>query len=146
MTKDIGARKRRAVWNKTNGRCWYCGVETLDTDYEEADKSRILRQFQIDHLIPRKRGGTHAIENLVPACRYCNSAKRDRLLEDFRFYCAWKNAAGFIPTEEMFIYFEDMCGLTLPHPEKSYEFYGETGELSDRIAMHDSQFTGEGDE
>ena len=28
-----------------------------------------------DHLIPRKRGGPHAGENLVWACRTCNSSK-----------------------------------------------------------------------
>ena len=32
-----------------------------------------------DHVIPKARGGTDDLANLVPACRACNSAKRDRL-------------------------------------------------------------------
>lgn len=42
--------------------CVYCGsMETLS----------------IDHLFPRKRGGEDIAENLVLACRKCNSSKND---------------------------------------------------------------------
>lgn len=34
----------------------------------------------VDHLVPLSRGGQHAEGNLVPACRSCNSSKRDKLL------------------------------------------------------------------
>jgi 5-methylcytosine-specific restriction endonuclease McrA len=42
-----------------------------------------------DHLHPLSRGGEHTIENLAPACRSCNSAKKDRsiwfmLTKEFR--------------------------------------------------------------
>lgn len=45
--------------------CAYCG------------EHRTLTQ---DHVIPIVRGGRHAIGNLLPACRSCNSSKRTRLL------------------------------------------------------------------
>jgi hypothetical protein len=32
-----------------------------------------------DHLVPLFRGGSEDAQNLVPACKSCNSAKRDRL-------------------------------------------------------------------
>jgi 5-methylcytosine-specific restriction endonuclease McrA len=32
-------------------------------------------ELTIDHMIPLSRGGTNTIDNLVPACRSCNSRK-----------------------------------------------------------------------
>lgn len=34
----------------------------------------------IDHLIPRSKGGAHTWDNVVAACRQCNSRKDDKLL------------------------------------------------------------------
>lgn len=39
--------------------------------------------FTIDHVVPISKGGRHTIGNLVPACRSCNSSKRDLLLFDW---------------------------------------------------------------
>src|SRR4051794_10587762 len=57
---------RRAVFLRDGGRCQYCGAKAES----------------IDHVIPRSRGGEHTWENVVAACERCNSAKRDRFLED----------------------------------------------------------------
>ena len=46
------------------GRCAYCGK-----------KPAALTQ---DHVIPLSRGGSHTPENIVPACRSCNSRKGAR--------------------------------------------------------------------
>ncbi len=53
---------RRAVFARDDYRCQYCGG----------------RADSIDHVVPRSRGGPHAWDNLVAACRPCNIAKRDR--------------------------------------------------------------------
>lgn len=45
-------------------RCAYCAIE--------------LAKVTIDHVIPLAKGGCHSIDNLVPACRSCNSSKSDR--------------------------------------------------------------------
>lgn len=50
-------------------KCWYCG--------EKLTKST----FTVDHFIPNK---DHSIENLRPACKSCNSRKRDRDIEHMR--------------------------------------------------------------
>lgn len=65
--RKLSWRKRAAVWDACGGRCHYCGVE-LHPFYT----------FTIDHVIPRSRGGTNALENLVGACVGCNQAKADR--------------------------------------------------------------------
>lgn len=51
-------------------RCAYCG------DRPE--------ELTIDHVVPVARGGRHGIGNTLPACRSCNSAKRDVLLVEFK--------------------------------------------------------------
>jgi 5-methylcytosine-specific restriction endonuclease McrA len=60
------ALNRRAVFARDGHRCQYCGATAEN----------------IDHVIPRSKGGPHAWDNVVAACRPCNTAKRDRLLED----------------------------------------------------------------
>ncbi len=53
---------RRAVFLRDGGRCQYCGAPAED----------------VDHVLPRSRGGPHHWENVVAACRRCNAAKQDR--------------------------------------------------------------------
>lgn len=38
---------------------------------------------QVDHVIPRSRGGSDDLENLVPCCGACNLAKGDRTPEEW---------------------------------------------------------------
>lgn len=60
------------VFSKTNGRCWYCGA-----DIEP------FGNWEVDHQHPRSRGGSDSIDNLVPACRKCNSEKSDRTISEY---------------------------------------------------------------
>ncbi len=55
---------RRAVMVRDQGRCQYCG--------DRADS--------VDHVVPKSRGGAHTWENVVAACRPCNTRKSDRPL------------------------------------------------------------------
>ena len=57
---------RRGVLHRDGHRCQYCSS----------------RAESVDHVVPRSRGGEHTWENVVAACRRCNTTKRDRLLED----------------------------------------------------------------
>jgi 5-methylcytosine-specific restriction endonuclease McrA len=68
---------RRAVFARDDHRCQYCGIH--------ADS--------IDHVMPRSRGGEHAWENVVAACRPCNVRKRDRTPEEASMRLARRPAA-----------------------------------------------------
>lgn len=50
-------------------RCYYCRGYGL--------------KLTIDHFMPISRGGLHSIENLVMACRSCNSHKKDKDPHEF---------------------------------------------------------------
>lgn len=63
----------RAVHDKTNGRCWYCSA-TLHP----------LSDWQVEHQQPRAQGGGDDLANLVPACKYCNTRKGNRTVDQFR--------------------------------------------------------------
>lgn len=78
--RGIDARDERI---KLNGRCLYCG--------DAADS--------IDHLIPRLAGGPDAADNLIPACKACNSSKGATDL------CAWADVKGFLPLHILRRYF-----------------------------------------
>jgi len=49
--------------------CHYCGT----------NKAKLT----VDHFVPLSKGGAHALENFVPACKSCNSSKRDRDPHEF---------------------------------------------------------------
>jgi 5-methylcytosine-specific restriction endonuclease McrA len=63
------ALNRRAVFARDGHTCQYCG--------EAAEN--------IDHVVPRSRGGTHTWDNVVAACRPCNARKEDRLPHEIGF-------------------------------------------------------------
>ncbi len=63
------ALSRRAVFVRDDHTCQYCGAPAEN----------------IDHVLPRSRGGQHLWENVVAACRRCNSRKEDRLPSEAGF-------------------------------------------------------------
>jgi 5-methylcytosine-specific restriction endonuclease McrA len=55
---------RRAVFVRDGHRCQYCNRAAEN----------------IDHVVPRSRGGPHSWDNVVASCRACNARKEDHLL------------------------------------------------------------------
>ena len=58
----------KELFNKYNNLCVYCG-----------DEGKTL-----DHVIPLFRGGSDTEDNLVVACKSCNSSKGTKLLDEWR--------------------------------------------------------------
>lgn len=68
----MGSVDRLRIYIKYNKHCAYCGKE-ID-----------IKDMQVDHLIPRRLGGSNEYENLMPSCRRCNHYKSGNTLETFR--------------------------------------------------------------
>lgn len=57
---------RRTVLMRDHGICQYCGQLAEN----------------VDHVIPRSRGGTNHWDNVVASCAPCNNKKADKMLKD----------------------------------------------------------------
>lgn len=55
-----------------HGKCAYCKKKP--------------KRMTLDHVVPLSRGGQHTIQNSVPCCQSCNSAKGNKTLEEL----SWK--------------------------------------------------------
>lgn len=70
---------RQEIWNKSNGHCWYCGIQLPKT-------------WHVDHFHPVKRNPDGTMENpendnkenLVPSCVSCNVMKSSMSIDAFR--------------------------------------------------------------
>ena len=58
---------RSFIFNRSNGKCVYCGAKATE----------------IDHIVPRAKGGTNSVYNLVASCRSCNEKKSNLSLKAF---------------------------------------------------------------
>jgi 5-methylcytosine-specific restriction endonuclease McrA len=58
-----------ALVEQYGGRCAYCGEHG---------------PLQADHRIPLSRGGSNTIDNILPACRVCNTRKHKLTEAEFR--------------------------------------------------------------
>ncbi len=57
---------KKAIFFRDNNRCQYCGAVAEN----------------IDHVIPKSRGGRNSWDNVVAACRICNAVKGSRLVSE----------------------------------------------------------------
>lgn len=61
---------RENVYRRDNFECVYCG-----------DNNR--KFLTLDHVVPQSKGGKDTWDNLVTACRRCNSEKSNLTLEEY---------------------------------------------------------------
>jgi 5-methylcytosine-specific restriction endonuclease McrA len=75
--KYISPKKRVAIFFKTNNECFYCEINL----YKLKPRDRTL-----DHIHHKYLGGNEDMNNLVGACRKCNSARGPKSIEDHKMY------------------------------------------------------------
>jgi diadenosine tetraphosphate (Ap4A) HIT family hydrolase len=71
-TDPVPDSARYQVLKASGGRCALCGITKKDSPLD------------VDHIIPRNRGGTNDLSNLQILCSKCNRSKRDKDDTDFR--------------------------------------------------------------
>lgn len=62
------AQEFAALCEQLAHQCFYCGAR---------------EKLTVDHVVPLSRGGSHYIDNIVPACQRCNSRKGRRTADEF---------------------------------------------------------------
>jgi len=70
MTMTITKRLTKQVSERAQHRCEYCQTSEWLSG----------QRHEIDHIIPRARGGETDLDNLCLACAMCNGHKADRIL------------------------------------------------------------------
>ena len=63
-----GYETRLYVLERDNYKCVYCGSNEW---------------LEIDHIIPKSKGGTNRVSNLVCACHRCNQSKDNKTVQEF---------------------------------------------------------------
>jgi len=65
---------RRSIYREHKFNCVYCGI---NINQNTPDGKKVV--MTIDHRVPINMGGTDEYDNLVLACRTCNSIKKDQI-------------------------------------------------------------------
>ena len=65
-----GWQLRSYVFHRDGAKCVYCGNARAE-------------RYELDHIVPRSRGGANRISNLVVSCQDCNIGKGNSSIEDF---------------------------------------------------------------
>ncbi len=69
------------IYEKTNGYCYHCGKKVAWRNYGIIDGKG---GWEVDHSIPKSKGGTDHLNNLVPSCIPCNRYKGDQTSRQYR--------------------------------------------------------------
>lgn len=108
---------KKIIWDKTNGKCWYCGKDLIMRKGLPSNGTHTGNNlFVIEHVDGSIRDD---INNLLPACNGCNASKGSKSLEEFRDKLS------------LDIYFsksqlEYLKSIGIEIPRKKIVFYGET--------------------
>ncbi len=83
LEDDPKARDKRQLFDSEQGKCAYCG------------NGYPYNELQIEHMIPKVKGGPDNIRNCQLACKICNKAKGPMTDREFR-----RKYANYLPQTE----------------------------------------------
>lgn len=75
MKKKYLQERLRRIYDKTDGNCHLCGGSLAFSNYGNLGSRGA---WEVDHSIPKAKGGTDNLNNLFPAHTSCNRVKRDK--------------------------------------------------------------------
>ena len=85
----------KAIWEKTGGRCHFCGDAIK---FENRGWAKEMDgHWEVDHVIQRGKGGARIAANCLPACTRCNRLRWHRTGAAIRQLLL----LGIIATDEM---------------------------------------------
>jgi 5-methylcytosine-specific restriction endonuclease McrA len=61
---------RKIILDASQHTCHYCNAYAITAD----------------HIIPVSHGGTHELSNLLPACKSCNSTRKNKTLVRMKYW------------------------------------------------------------
>jgi len=109
------------VYYKTNGYCGYCEKKLALRNYGKADERGA---WEVDHSVPRSRGGTDYLRNLVPACIECNRDKGARTGKSYRTSWERSEQNGWVDWGAIILGGLVVAGIVyyLARPKEQYAF------------------------
>lgn len=81
-----------------NYRCAYCGKE---------------EPLEQDHFIPLSRGGEYTVNNIIPACRRCNSSKNNKYFKEWYIKQSYYSKERFVKIYKYLGYYSDFQQLAI---------------------------------
>jgi hypothetical protein len=82
------------IFKRDNFTCIYCGNSSIENNVK----------LNIDHLLPRSKGGQDVIDNLITSCSNCNKSKGNNILPDkviYRIQTIIKQRNGLILEDQL---------------------------------------------
>lgn len=73
--------KRKMIWEKSKGKCWYCGCDLKDR-WDADHFHPVIRHPETKKMLCPE---FDVIENLVPSCKPCNNFKHSNTIDGFKF-------------------------------------------------------------
>ena len=76
--------KLKAIFEKTEGHCHFCGDSLVLEKYGVKDINDLDGAWEADHVIQKGKGGSKDFENCLPSCVRCNRLRWHRKGDDLR--------------------------------------------------------------
>jgi len=78
----VRAAAAREIFEKTGGHCHFCGDPIVF--HKRGWSPRPNGNWEIDHVVQRKKGGEASKSNCLPACTVCNRLRKARTGDGLR--------------------------------------------------------------
>ena len=93
---------REYLLEKFNRTCVYCGVRDVP--------------MEVEHIVPKTRGGSDRVSNLTLSCQPCNQKKSDQTADEFGYPEVEKQAKAPLKDAAAVMLHDGRFGVVLRQP------------------------------